>query len=463
MLGILFIPTHSPVIASGDDDDYLAVSTSIAYGDFPYFANEYHAGEKMPFASIGPGVLASPFVWSFSLLDRWADNPIVKYRTKDNREFTWSVLGFRLAVYFYFLLGTFLLYKALKQWSSEFSATLAVLLIAIGGGGLLVYVFMRPIMPHVFEYFTVSLGIFLVSQRIGKFSSLLIGLCSAFICLSHYNNVFLALGFIVVYLYNQRKNNSSLTSRQYFALFSGFFLPILIFRVAPIFFNGYSYSDQSYGRAVNRILPSLDIHFYLSRLNDLFFGGDMGLIYTAPILLIGLLAVWLRRNAVPKEFLFLFLLSLINFYIVIMWGSFGSSYGYRYLFSGLPLVSIFLANYLDTLVVRLGKKWLILIAILILYIPFMSIFVFGTMPAYRLVPMITYGFDTYGNPTYHTHLLGDLIHQPLKLLMDILEFKYLLIREIPWNYWPQQLLIYFAVPLFFLLQKKLDATDVYNK
>lgn len=462
LLGFLLLPIDHRLVSSDDDDDYFAVASSIAYGKFPSFSDEYHAGELMPFASVGPGVLASPFVFAFSLIDRAKHAPIAQKRDRENRYWTWSVFGFEFAVYVYLLVGLLVTYETLKQWGSEFGSLLATLMIALGGGGLLVYVFRRPVMSHLFEFFTIALGVFLISSLLKgrrlRFHATLVGLCAAFIFLTRYNNVFLSFGLMAVFLFIQWQKERAAFIGAVARVITAYLVPIFIFRLLPVLANGFSVDDQTYGGQAPRLIPELDPLFYWIRIGAIVLGADMGMAYTAPVVLISLAALWLYRNKLPKELLFLSAFVLINFYIAVMWRSFGSYYGYRYVtFTALPLLSVYLVTLIDDLLARFGKITLICACAAIVYFPVMSMLVFERYAPYGLSRITTtYGFKTYTQPTYHKELLLELIHNPIHPVVQAVDRAIEMDRAafngaLPSEYLLQRLLLYLMPPILFLI------------
>lgn len=422
VLSFLLLPANHRLISTGDDDDYFAVATALAYGKFPSFANEYHIGEKMPFASVGPGILAAPFVAIFSVGDRLADAPIVVKREKDNRYWSWSLLGFNFAAYFYLLLGTCFLYRALLYWGSRQAALITCFLSIAGGGGLLIYVFRRPVMSHVFEFFTLSLAVLLLSRRLrrGEWRGMseIVGVCAAFIFLTRYNNAFLALGLMAVFLYLSFKASQKFPMAKAIRMATLFALLVLLFRGLPVLVNGYSSYDQGYGGTLGRLLPVLDLAFYWNRGNDILFGWDMGLLFTAPAVLLGVAAMWRYRYSVSREVIFLVSLSLLNIYFTMGWRSLGSFYGYRYIcFTMMPLLAVPLVIMIDDLLLAFGKFNVWLMAGFLSWLPLMSMMAFERSEKYAFTLITnTYGEKTYSQPTYHLDLLQDLWLNPVAIL-----------------------------------------------
>ena len=96
----------------GDDYSYFAHATAIAYGQFPSYEKEYFIhGEGRPLHSIGSGIMAAPFVFTFSFIDRLQGSSIVEKRTADNIRQSWSLFGFVIASCTYFWLGCWLLFR----------------------------------------------------------------------------------------------------------------------------------------------------------------------------------------------------------------------------------------------------------------------------------------------------------------------------------------------------------------
>jgi hypothetical protein len=421
VLSFFLLPADHRLMSTGDDDDYFAVATALAYGKFPSFSSEYHIGEKMPFASVGPGILASPFVAIFSVGDHLAGAPIVAKREKDNRYWSWSLLGFNFAAYFYLLLGVVFLYRALLFWGSRQAAVITVLLSVVSGGGLLIYVFRRPVMSHVFEFLTVSLAVLLLSYRLRRGAwrgmSEIVGMCAAFIFLTRYNNAFLALGLMAVFLYLSFKKTLKFNMAEAMRMAIVFALLVFLFRVLPVLVNGYSSYDQGYAGTLGRLLPSIDFIFYWNRAKDILLGWDMGLLFTAPAVLFGLAATWRSRHSVPREVMFLVLIALVNVYLAMAWRSFGSFYGYRYIcFTLMPLLGIPFVIMMDDLLRAFGRFKIWLMVGFMSWLPLMSMMAFERSGKYGFTLIINnYGESTYSQPTYHADLLQDLWINPIAI------------------------------------------------
>ncbi len=104
---------------SDDDQDYFAHASSIAYGQFPHYEKEFFNNKGLPLAAVGPGILAAPFVFVFSLIDRITQAPVIQARTRETILHSWSLYGFMVATIFYFWLGCALLHQGLRRHFSS--------------------------------------------------------------------------------------------------------------------------------------------------------------------------------------------------------------------------------------------------------------------------------------------------------------------------------------------------------
>jgi hypothetical protein len=415
---LLLIPNSGKMFFSGDDDDYFSVSTAIAFGQFPSFKKEFHAGERMPFASVGPGVMAAPIVALASVIDRKKKAPIVKERTRENREGSWSVVGFFLASQIYLVAGTLLLYNLACMWTERRSAFYSVLLLLVAGGGIFAYAFIRPVMSHVYEFFSITVALWAISKiHFGDQSKgiwLILGTAISFVFLTRYNNApisiaLTALTFLWALAGKVSKRDFLLCTSVQVAL-------VGLLRVLPIFANGFSNADQGYLDAGVRLFMVHDLDFYYQRLVQILLGIDMGVIFTAPALLIAMIAFAFHWGRLPLWYSLIAMLFLINVFITAQWCSTGSFYGYRYFaFTAMPLLAVFLAQAIQPLVARISQfSTLLLVCMFGLY-SFSSLLLFGLKGGFSLDSVQTIcGFPAYGNPDYHTNVLRIVGSDPAK-------------------------------------------------
>ena len=137
---------------TGDDYYYFAQASSIAFGQFPSYKNEFCGLKENPITCIGSGMIAAPFVFISSLFDRLEGSNISVKRTHQNIACSWSQFGFIVSSVLCLCLGCILLYLAGLMVARPFSASWAVILIVICQG-IPLYAFHRPIFSRIRNYF----------------------------------------------------------------------------------------------------------------------------------------------------------------------------------------------------------------------------------------------------------------------------------------------------------------------
>lgn len=430
IMALAMIPKDHRLFSAVDDDDYFAYSTSIAFGEYPSFRKDYyhaHWKYKMPMAAGGSGLLAAPFVFAMSSIDHINNHPIVQERTEHNRHWTWSAVGFHMASCFYVILGSFLLYSFLTQWCDKKAATLMTLLTLTAGGGIFIYAFRRPVMTHAFEFFSVTWALYLASLIIQKKRSQwtlpLVGVASAVLFLVRYNNILLATVLVAIGLFYNNPDTPKMILKRSWQLFLPAGILVFLIRILPILSNGYNKQEHTYEGALERILPSLDPYFYLQRILDIVFGLDMGILYTAPVLLLAIAAIPWTWRKIPAALLWISSVALLNLYLAIMWRSTGSYYGYRYLtFTAIPLLAIFLCKAFEFIPSKSRTLAYSLIFIFVSFLPLFSIFAFERLMEFCVIPFTNeYGVETHSQPTYHKDLINVLITSPLDIFKLVWE------------------------------------------
>jgi len=372
-----YVIQRSGMIYEGDDRQYLAHATSLAFGQFPSYTLEGNTSPAFAY-SWGPGLLAAPFVWLFSWLDRWDGNPIVLNRGLGDVKTSWAAFGFVMATQFYFLLGILFLFLAVSHTGSHSEA--AILFISVASAGVLLYVYRRPVFAHIYEFCSVSFAIWLLCQVLPlsglQNSSLSLGwmvLASFSIYLTRYNNLPVAYAF----LYSFVMAKAGYKPTQVTKVIQDRRISVKLFLMTFIF-AALVYSVHILGsRAVvdEKILPVISrkttmlflltnrgIRFYIERTVHILFGLDWGLLYTAPLALIGLAGYW--RWPGTAYFAAPLLALVVNLYICLCWGTQASWYGYRYLlFALLPLSTLGMALFLNQKVVD-NRRWFYALAML---------------------------------------------------------------------------------------------------
>ncbi len=437
---ILFRPYQlqsTGMLYYGDDDSYMAHATSIVFFQFPSYANEYFSmGKGCPLHSIGPSLLATPFVFLFSIIDRLSSSSILVQRTALNVSQSWSVFGFTISSLFYLWITCLLLFRGLRLYFSSRICSLTVIL-SVLVQGIPLFALRRPAFSHIYEIFLQSLLLFIFLRlfKLGfifsnkdKYvnNSILIGFIISFIVLVRFNNPLIALVWPVV-LFSLYYPKISKTKILGLVFISWLFIPLMffVFQVIPVLYNLHCIhpEEHAYYKTFVLLFAREHLIFYLKRIWGLIFGADFGLFFSAPYILIGLISMfWIRKERICKYICILLLPLFVNLYMVIRIGCIGSWYGYRYIiFSLIPIIVYPLARTLSLLQER-NRKLFIFVIILSVF-PILSMISFEGNNTNLTLKVIDEGFGVldWGNNNYQMEIYKTIITSPFQYLTYILK------------------------------------------
>lgn len=371
-----------------DEANYWAHATAVLYGGFSY--ERETASAFPPNHAMGPPLLAMPFLFVGSLIDRAADNVIVDRRSRESIENSWTGFAFSISSQAYLLAGAFFLYLTLKRGlqapAPAFTTALSVL-----ASGVPHYAYIRPVGGHAYEFALLSLGMFLIwgirrpapsTQR-----HVMITVIAALLFLARYNDLPLSLALIWANLaltYEpftslgwMRNSNARFTAAAQVLSLAAVVLAVTLFSYALADYDPLILWNA--GTVGSRVFSFKGVWFYFERTWHVFFGKDWALFVTAPLVLLGL--AWCRR--LPGRSLCVpFLLGILaNFFVVLSWGTQASGYGYRYLIpSAVPLATLGLSRFIDQKG-RAARLWL---CAAIAMVPFHLMVIYGTIPSLML-------------------------------------------------------------------------------
>lgn len=400
-----FLMQYDGLLYPNDDFDYFAHATSLTFGQFPSYKNEYiMRGTSNPLEAIGPGIIATPFVFAFSLLDRINGSDIVKKRTIENVPRSWAVYGFIFASVFYFCLSCMLLYWAVSSLVGPSFAAWAIILMVICQG-MPIYACRRPVFSHVSEFFLQSIFVYLFTKNEidgGKWikqwwSFVLLGSGAALILLTRYNNFLFAFMWPLFFIGRRDKyKNKKDVLFQCLWVIAPFVSLVGLFLIWPLINNKY----MPYENFLSYLSAKASIVGILNRIIHIFVGYDWGLIFTAPFLLLGIAGLGLLDIRIKKRFILACLPLLVNLYTIIFWSG-GGYYGYRYLIaSALPLLVIPLAFLLKWLEGKIGPWWK-WGAVFLALLPVMSMWCYegNALVSTHVIPVF-FGKADWSNATY---------------------------------------------------------------
>lgn len=458
-----------------DDFDYFAHASTIAEDfDFDYSnqlpdkSRYYRNNKNAPFGFVGTGLLSSPFI----LLGNFMDN---LSEFEGNSQLSFKKLFYSFSSIFYFLLSLLLLRKIQQFYKVKFNYLLYFL-----GSGITYYVFERFSMTPIYEVFTILCLIYLTQQFINnpqnrKLYSFLIPLSLLFSILVRWTNLYVFLIPIIVLL-SYKDFKPDLFKKLfniYFFISSVLSFLIFIFLSKQIygvltFSPSYVYMVDEFDALLSDSILKNFINFILEFLKDFIvinFSQEFGLFWFSPIIFISIFLIIYRiifyKNS--KNFLlyfFLLISFLQNFFIVSIWNSTASSYGYRYLFSLIPLsfLVIFINNEL------LNKK------LTVRYLKYFSIFAFIStlffdstqFTTLSLEPVLnSFGYEkVYSQPKYLEGVVKSIFEFEAYKKIFATSFLFLFIIELFINQFKIELLYQYV---FENSIQNSDLNDLLNK
>ncbi len=406
---------------TGDDESYFAHSSALAFGTFPSYTREYWSvGEAIPAHTIGAGVMAAPFVFLFSQLDRVSGNTIIERRTRENIPGSWSQFGFVVSTSVYFWLACLFLYLAARMHVNPQPASWAVVGMVLAQGAPL-FVFRRPIFTHTYELMLMAVLVWMLCRVVnnratfGRGSICAVGIVCGLLVLTRMDDLFFVIAFPVLFVSHLEAG----IYKKLLALFSMFFLIallVLIFKIWPETLVGhYSFN------AVSSLGRTPSISSYIHRTWHILTGPDWGLIYTAPFLLLASVYLYTADNKDLSTLRWLGALLLVKLLIVIQWNTQGGWYGYRYLvFCAMALLTVPFALFLDRLILH-SPPWRRAILLLIAVPPVLSMLLFEGNSTGLTVSHVEqyFGVAGWGNNFYQWEVWKALLFSPIEALIAL--------------------------------------------
>ncbi len=412
----------------GDDFSYFAYATSFAFGDFPSTKKEYvEEASVPPLSRVGIGLISAPLTFAFSLIDRVQGSDIVQQRTKENITKSWAVFGAILTAVIALWFTCVLLYKTLlPDFGDKISSYSVILMTLCQGAGL--YAFRRPVFSHVYELLIHSTFLYLfVSRqrnvlRYKKGTTLLfIGVLSAMLTLVRQNGVIYSIIWPISFFcfsgwkWNLNRN-AILNLTKCFAIAAIVYYPI---KYIPYILNKDAFTEINKTFETSAFMFNFESPwFYLKRIYLVIFGIDWGLLFTAPFLIIGVVAFFFKKLPHRLIWILLSLPLLINFYLLMIWKTQGSWYGYRYLvFNAIPILIFPFA----WLIKSLSKNIIVTYSIMFLaFSSTLSMWVFEGSPNTQLFGVTTEfaNFVAPGNLSYQIES-WKLLLNPAQLLQTL--------------------------------------------
>ncbi len=388
----------------GDDHSYYVHTETIAEDfDFDY-SNQieivdgkvYVYKEKIaPLGFVGAGILAAPFMFIGNILDNiFSSLGFIKQNTMN-----YKILLYSFSPIFYFAFSYYLFVKIIKEL--DIKINLNWVLLIFFGTGVHYYAFERYSMTHIYEFFTVTLIIYFMSNFYRKSSSkenIIAGIIPYLFLISYlvrYVNYFVFLIPFWINKVNKKKMGNRRLIKNKFFIINSFFASLIFMYLSNLIYGQVSfrpllaYNKQTFP-LISETFTSPDIFgaenvfiYYFKNLVQIFITQEFGIIWFIPIIF------------------------LILIFLVLIWRTIASAFGMRYLYSLIPLCLYLFVNYFHK-ITKIEKIYLIIFSIFSL----LSVLFFETNVSTSLseIDQInSFGKLTrYAQPLYFSGVLGSL-------------------------------------------------------
>ena len=399
-----------------DDFDYYSHAMTIVDDfDFDYSnqittKNRFYANDKIaPIGFFGSGLLAAPFLLLGNILDSLFNT------NQDILEFKKLIYSFSSIFYLFASLHLLNLTFEIK-WKKY------LLPLAFFGSGIIYYSFERYSMTHVYEVFTISSIFYFskkyyLSEKSPNLYSILLPLSFVLAFLVRWTNYYIIL--IPLIFIRLSKHESKLYISKDILFYFSSIISIFLFSLHTIAIYGklvfsptFIYGAQNVG---NSLISELQTNFFslisdfLKDTFNVLFTQEFGIFWFAPVVFLGLgLSIYNFFSKTINEKLSYGLILICYaqcFFIISIWNTTASSYGFRYLLSLVPL-SLFVLS------VNLHKHNVLLLNYLKLFSLFgiLSVLFFETTLGTQLslVPIKnSFGIEAvYSQPKYLSGLIS---------------------------------------------------------
>lgn len=355
-----------------DDFDYFSHAVTIVEdldldysNQLPDKSRYYRNNKNAPFGFIGTGLLSAPFIFIGNLLDK-----IIYF--EGDKQFSLKYLTYSFSSIFYFLVSLNLIRKIQLFYEVKFNYLLYFI-----GSGVTYYIFERYSMTPIYEIFSILCIIFCTqkfqNEPNKKIYSLMLPIFLLLAILVRWTNFYVFLiPFIVILSTKDFKwSNFLKLLNRYFVLsiiLNFLMFMYLSFKVYGVvtFSPSYIYMVDEFDSLISTNIFQNFLTFIIEFSRDLLiilFTQEFGLFWFSPIIFTAFLIIIYRvlhfKNL--QSFTMYFLLAvcfLQNFFIVSIWNSTASSYGFRYLFSLVPLCLLIIFMNKQIINKRIVKNYL---------------------------------------------------------------------------------------------------------
>ena len=343
---------HAATLAFDFDLDYIE--------DYTIPNGTFNPKTNVPSSVPGAGYFASPFVFIFSIFDKLYFSDYHFQRVNPIGSF--SYIGFFLSGVVYTYFGFYLLKKISTIRKQKYSG----IIFFCGLVSTLVhYVTTRFLMPHAIEFFLCCSILYLFERRPSlpfsrKEFSLLIFLYFG-LSITRPSTFLYSL---VLLLYYKEKFNFSLSNLAYYLPTTLTFMGIYILLSQLLYGSNYMLLN-TYGSDMDEYRATLNLDQFFDgmlKLPNLFFSLNMGVIFSAPIVFLGiyyLFSKYLMTHEKPIKKLFLLLYFGSSLLPLLIWQGRDVAYGQRLLVGLLPMSILLTSKFIENN--KISKYFIVLL------------------------------------------------------------------------------------------------------
>ena len=338
-----------------DHEYYYHLKTIVVDGDLDY-SNQFSGanleklyinsdGEVKPNHPIGMSMLSLPFyfvAFHFSEIFNIQSSPSFEY-------FIYSFSSI-----FYLFLSLFLIKKILIAQKINFKTI--NLYLFIFGSGLVYFAFFRFSMTPVYEFFSVIFLYWFISKTYGTNYWFLTPIFQFFFLTIRFSNYHLFLIPLFFVLLEKKKINKIFNFRYLLGFIFGITLFFIHTKImygvytlnpANIFVNVALDEQERFKNLFKFDLIFENLLIFFNSLKIVFFGQEFGLFVFSPILFITPLIIFkfIKVNDYKLLISYIFIF-LICFFPIVIYQSTSYSYGFRYLYSFIPINLLIYFRYL---------------------------------------------------------------------------------------------------------------------
>ena len=322
----------------------LAIDQDLDYSDdFNLEKATLNKYTNVPSSVPGTGYLSAPFVYIFSFFD---DQDTIKssdFRINPTKSF--SYLGFFSGGLFYIIFGFSLLKKLIIN-----NPRSGLIIFCAFIGTLVHFTTTRFLMPHAVEFFLCACLVFLFENKktikFNYYEVFLLFIVFTLISITRPSTFLYSIILILIYRKRFKLNLSFLSL---YALCFTFFIGLYIKLSNYLYVENYMFLN-TYGSDMDAYSSSFTFDQLISgiiKIPNLFVSPSMGIIWSTPIIFLGLYAFfkeYLFTNKINIDTMFYFLYFGASVIPLLIWQGREVAYGQRLLVGIIPLCVVMASN-----------------------------------------------------------------------------------------------------------------------